>query len=789
MLSPPIAPPHRNAPHAQLGNGDDPSAVASYTAPDSEVAVAFVGTYGPRQCGIATFTADLALAVGAQDRRAQPMVIAVTEHGGEYQYPTEVKFEIRQNIKADYARAAEFVNYSRVRLVSIQHEYGIFGGDDGGYILDFVYALRVPAIVTLHTVLKRPSDNQAAIVRKLAAACAQLVVMSQVAKDLLASSYGVDGANVRIIPHGIPVMDLQPDQRALKAKFGVADRRVLLTFGLLSPNKGIETVIRALPEVIRSFPDVVYFVVGATHPAILRREGEAYRTLLEREAEKLGVREHLVFRAQFVAADELRQYLQAADIFVSPYLNEAQVTSGALSYAMGAGAAVVSTPYWHAQELLSGDRGCLFPFKDHVALSRTLLELLRSPAELQRVRDAAFAYAHTMAWPRIGDIYFEAIENALRTTTHRRTPSPSRERAPASSLPELRLDHLLRLTDDTGIIQHATYCVPARRTGYCVDDNARALIVAVQADRLQSSADTRALVTTYLSYLHGSQEADGRFRNFMSYERVLETAPPSDDCMGRAIWALGVASALAEERGCRLLAREMMNRALPHAASLGPRGTAQAVLGLVSVLGADAGADDLRALLDRLVAKLTEWYRANATDDWRWFEPVLTYDNALLPLALLAAYGVTGDRATLRDARESLEFLENVCFDADRLQLVGNTGWHSLGAEKAFADEQAIDAAAFVLAFRCAYAVTRDRHYLRRMREAFAWFLGANRLAQPLYDFETGGCCDGMGVTQVNPNQGAESTLCFLMSLLKMHELAGEELDRDTAFEVVKRPQ
>ena len=325
-------------------NALDAPQLAPIANPDDEISVAFVGTYGPRRCGIATFTADLAAAVAGDDSRVSPMVLALTEPAGRYQYPAEVKFEIRQEVKGDYARAAEFVNFNRVRLVCIQHEYGIFGGDDGGYILDFVQALRVPVIVTLHTVLKHPSENQAAIVRKLAAACPMIIVMSQVAKGLLASSYGIDGANVRIIPHGIPVMELEPDQQALKAKFGVAGRRVLLTFGLLGPNKGIETVIRALPAVVERFPDLVYFVGGATHPAVLRREGEAYRTMLAREAEKLGVREHVVLRGQFVSADELRRYLQAADIFVSPYLSEAQITSGALSYAMGAGAAVVSTP-------------------------------------------------------------------------------------------------------------------------------------------------------------------------------------------------------------------------------------------------------------------------------------------------------------------------------------------------------------------------------------------------------------------------------------------------------------
>ena len=746
---------------------------------DRAIPVAFVGTYGPRRCGIATFTADLAAAVAGKDRRALPMVLAVTEPSGQYQYPGEVKFEIRQNVKADYARAAEFVNYSSVRLVSVQHEYGIFGGDDGSYILDFLRALRVPVVVTLHTVLKSPSANQAAIVHKMLAYGAQIVVMSQVARDLLVSSYGVSGEKVRIIPHGIPVMDRSPDQEALKAQFGVARRRLLLTFGLLSPNKGIETVIRALPAVVRDFPDLIYFVVGATHPAVLRQEGEAYRTMLEREAEKLGVREHVAFRGRFVSAGELREYLQAADIFVTPYLNEAQVSSGALSYAMGAGAAVVSTPYWHAQELLADRRGHLFPFKDHVALSRTLLELCGSPTELQRVRNAAFAFTEPMEWPRIGDAYFEMMRAALRLAggAAARTAT-ARAPAVASALPELNLDHLQRMTDDTGIVQHATYSVPARRTGYCVDDNARALIVAVHADRVQASAAARSLVTKYLSYLHCSQETDGVFRNFMSYDRSLERARASDDCIGRALWALGVTATLAADEGCRALARDMFARALPHADELGPRGTAQAILGLASMLAAAPDSTDMRSALDRLVEKLAERYRNHATEEWRWFEPTLTYDNAILPLALFAAYELTRERATLRVARESLEFLEEVCFHGDRLQLVGNTGWHSRGGKKARADEQAIDAAAFVLAFRCAYKVTADRHYLRRMRESFAWFLGANRLGVSLYDFATAGCCDGMGVVEVNRNQGAESTICFLLSLLKMLELAGEELER-----------
>jgi glycosyltransferase involved in cell wall biosynthesis len=768
----PHTPPRGSSQRPLLRDSDYLAAKSPHQTIDGAIAVAFVGTYGPRRCGIATFTADLALSVAGHDGRALPVVLAVTEPSGKYQYPDEVKFEIRQNVKADYVRAAEFVNFSHLRLVCIQHEYGIFGGDDGEYILDFVRALRVPTVVTLHTVLKHPSQNQAAIVRKLFELCTAIVVMSRVAKDLLENSYGVRGSKVRIIPHGIPVMEDQSDQRALKAKFGVADRRLLLTFGLLSANKGIETVIRALPDVVRRFPDVVYFVVGATHPTVVRRDGEAYRTSLELEAEKLGVREHVVFRGQFVSAEELRNYLQAADVFVSPYLNEAQVTSGALSYAMGAGAAVISTPYWHAEELLSGGRGCLFPFRDHAALGNTLLTLFDSPNELRRMRAAASEFAHSMAWPRIGDRYFDVVRATVRSAEHERTSRAAKTLA-VSSLPDLCLDHLVRLTDDTGLIQHAVYSVPSRSTGYCVDDNARALIVAVHADRMQGGADTRALVTRYLSYLHASQQPDGTFRNLMSYQRILDPSPASDDCIGRSIWALGVTSALAANEGCRMLARDMLARALPYSRDLGPRGTAQAILGLVSMLATDPRNTADRRLLDTLVAKLADAYRTNASEQWRWFEPTLTYDNALLPFALFAAFSVTGDGATLRDARESLEFLEGVCCDGDHLQLVGNTGWHSSGGEKAFADEQAIDAAALVLAFSCAYSVTNDAHYLRRMRETFAWFLGANRLGLPLYDFSTGGCRDGIGVAHVNQNQGAESTVCFLMALLEMLEVDG----------------
>jgi len=740
---------------------------------DAAARIAFLGTYPPRRCGIATFTQDLATGIGAADVATKPLVVAVTEQDVNYDYPAEVQYEIRHGTKSNYARAAELINYQDVRWVSLQHEYGIFGGDDGAYILDFVGALRVPAIMTLHTVLDTPSPSQRAIVQKAAKAAA-LVVMSQVAADLLARRYDLPASSrIEIIPHGIPDMP-QRDQEQLKAHFGVAGQRMLLTFGLLGPSKGIETVIRALPALVAAHPDLVYFVVGATHPSVLRQHGEAYRTSLERLAEELGVRENVVFRDQYVTTEELCSYLQAADVFVSPYLNEAQVTSGALSYAMGAGSAVVSTPYWHAKELLADGRGRLFPFGDSVALARTVSALFDDPAALADVRQRAFQHTRAFTWPKVGGQYLQLGAALAREGVRpRRRPAEPR----ASSLPELRLDHLMRLTDDTGIIQHATFSVPARESGYCVDDNARALMVALHAEALTGSADTKRLVVTYLAFLHAAQRADGRFRNLMTYHRTFTEGTESDDCTGRALWALGTTTRLSRDDGQRRLARQMFERGLGHATELGPRGTALTMLGLTEFLSSHPEVRPAAELLARLAGRLCRQYRKEATADWRWFEPALTYDNALVPLALWRAHTVTRDAESGDVARETLGFLESLSFRDRRLGLIGNAAWYARGGTRSHADEQPTDAAAFVLAFRAAYLVTGDHRYLQRMREAFSWFLGTNRLGTPVYDSATAGCRDGLGETAANLNQGAESTVSFLLSLIEVLELAGEGLE------------
>jgi len=731
-----------------------------------DLPIAFVGTYPPRRCGIATFTRDLSDAVIAADRRVRATVLAVTDERASYPYPEPVRLEIRKGIQDDYVRAAEFVNHSDIRLVSIQHEYGIFGGTDGAHILDFFTHLRKPSVVTLHTVLERPTVSQRAILQEMAQRCQRLVVMSHLALDLLEKSYEIPRDIMELIPHGIP--DLPAGERDRhKAYFGISGGRVLLTFGLLSPKKGIETVLRALPSLVGRFPDLIYLVVGVTHPEIKRRVGEEYRHALEREAESLGVRDHVVFRNQFIDQGELGRYLQAADVYITPYLDEAQIASGTLAYAMGSGAVVVSTPYSYARELLSEGRGRLFGFGDVDELTGILETLLADEVDRARLQQSAYAFARRMTWPAVGEAY---VRLARRVLSEAVTPAP--RTAPEPSLPELRLDHLIRMTDDTGMLQHSIYSVPDRRHGYCVDDNARGLLVALRSERRVRSAETRRLITTYLSYLHYSQREDGHFHNFMDYPRNLQLGRGSEDCVGRALWALGATVRWAPDEVSRLLAREMFDRAATLPLGFGPRGCALGILGLHAYLQAEPEGAVARATIESLGDALVQRYEREAGPEWRWFEPRLTYDNAMLPLALFQVWSVTGDPTALRVARESLAFLESVCFAQGHLTLIGNAGWYPSGGKRAIVDEQPIDAAAFVLAFDCAYTATGDSRYLARMRQSFEWFLGANRLGLSLYDLSTAGCRDGLEASGVNENQGAESTLSFLLALLTMLDQA-----------------
>jgi hypothetical protein len=542
-------------------------------------------------------------------------------------------------------------------------------------------------------------------------------------------------------------------------------------------------VIRALPGLVAEYPDLIYAIVGVTHPEVRRREGEVYRESLQAHVDSLGLHDHVVFRNEFVSTPELCRYLQATDVYITPYPHEAQITSGTLAYAMGSGAAPVSTPYWYAKELLADGRGHFFGIDDVKALDEVLRRLLSDPQELARTQRSAYAYSRRMVWTQVGADYVELTRDVMR-----RSAAPETRALRSRNLPELRLDHLIRMTDDTGLLQHAAHSVPDRRHGYCVDDNARALIVTLLARRAIDSGEADRLTTIYLSYLHHAQAEDGHFKNFMDFRRNSDRERGSEDCEGRALWALGLAVKLAPNEGQRLLAKKMFDKAMTLPSSFGPRGCALAILGLDAYLQHEPDHGLARATLDSLAATLIRRFEEEADDEWRWFEPEVTYENAMLPAALFNFSMRTGDPTALRVAHDSLSFLEEICFADGYLHLIGNAGWHGRGRERAEADEQPIDATAFVLAFRAAHAATGDARYLERMRQSFDWFLGANRLRLPLYDFATAGCHDGLGTHEVNRNQGAESLVSFLIALLAMLGLADDGHDRIDVATVTAGP-
>ena len=738
-----------------------------------ELNIAFVGNYAPRLCGIATFTTDLCEATARQlGQRSNVFAVAVNDTEQGYAYPPRVEFTIQKNQQGDYYEAANFINASNADVACIQHEYGIYGGWDGIYILSLVSSLSVPVVVVLHTVLKNPTPNQKKIIQEMAQRAGRLVVMSELAVTLLQEVYAVPAEKVMMIYHGTPDFSAL-DNRRYKKRFQVEGNQTLLTFGLLSPNKGIETVIRALPGLVRDFPKLIYVVLGKTHPNVRKEYGEKYRTGLVALVDKLGLHEHVIFDDRFVSLDELCAWLMATDIYITPYLNEAQIVSGTLSYAIGAGTAIASTPYWYASELLAEGRGLLFGFTDTTALAAALRELLADKAKLVALRAKTHRFGRQMRWEVVAAKYLAMFQRTATGTARRsmvlKTPALLRE-------PPFDLAHLMRLTDDTGLVQHAKYIVPDRHTGYCLDDNSRALMLCAGAYSLLRDEDARKLISTYFSFTHFTQNPDGRFRNFMDYQRRFLDETGSDDSFGRALWALGYIIWRPPRDAYRSLAFECFQKALPHVRGLNLRGKALAMLGLAAYLRCYQGDESVTALLRECADYLLSLYKDVASGDWRWFENIICYDNGIMPMALFQTYALLRDEKYLQTAKDTLEFLERTLLRDGRLSIIGSNGWYKKGGPRAQYDQQPIDATAMVLAYQSAYWVTQDKDYLKKMRLAFGWFLGENDMGMSLYDHETKGCADGLLAEGVSLNQGGESTVSFLIALLAMieeYEIAG----------------
>ncbi len=740
--------------------------------------IAFIGNYLPRQCGIATFTTDLCTAVAAEFGTGRLFAIPVNDPDSSYQYPERVRIEITQEDLTSYERAAEFLNFNGNDLVCLQHEYGIFGGIAGSHILVLLRKLKMPLVTTLHTVLREPDPNQRAVLDEIARLSDRLIVMSEHAARLLREVYEIPACKIDVIPHGVPDLPFM-DPNYFKDLFGTQGKSVLLTFGLLSPNKGIENVIRALPSILETHPHLVYIVSGATHPHIRRREGERYRDSLRALAVECGVSSHVIFNNRFVSNEEMIEHVGAADIYITPYRQEAQVVSGTLAIALGAGKAIISTPYWHAKELLADKRGVIVPFDNPSSIAEAAIGLLSNDSERHAMRKRAYLYSRGTTWPKTARAYMDSFQRARveRMSRPRATLQEASKLETVDSLPALNTGHLLSMTDDTGILQHAIFSLPNCLEGYTADDNARALIVATLVHRSAISREYwhAPLSRRYLAFLWlAFNDRAGRFRNFLSYDRKWQEDIGSEDSHGRALWALGTVLGHSEDVGLRGAAGRLFEAAFPATLTFtSPRAWAFSILGMQAYLDWFPGDRVIQGVRNALADRLLDIYERTHSKTWHWFEKSLSYSNARLPQALMIAGSRSENQRMIDVGCATLRWLaaEQHRGDQDIFVPIGSRGFYAEAGEKARFDQQPVEACATISACVQAYRLTNEKHWLDEAWSAFRWFLGKNDLQVPLYDAATGGCRDGLHPDRVNENQGAESTLSFLMALLEMQSV------------------
>ena len=737
--------------------------------------IAFIGNYLPRQCGIATFTTDLCESIAAEFPGIECFSIPVTDIKEGYDYPDRARFEIKEQDIDSYKRAADFLNMNSPDVISLQHEYGIYGGTSGIYILTLLRKLKIPIVTTLHTILEKPSREQMRVMNGLSELSDTLVVMTKRSEEFLKNIYKVPEKKINLIPHGIPDIPFI-DPNFYKDQFGLEGKFVILTFGLLSPSKGIENVIMALKDIIKEHPNVVYVVLGATHPALVRREGESYRIKLQNMAEELGVDKNIIFYNRFVTLEELKQFIVMADIYITPYVNEQQAVSGTLAYSFGAGNVVISTPYWHAAELLAEGRGILVPFNDPGAISREVTDLIKNEAKRNAIRKNAYLLGREITWSNTARRYLKTFEEARM-----KHPSLASKKIFIDAgkeqlveLPSFKLDYLFRMTDSTGILQHATFNIPNFKEGYCTDDNARALILTIYLEKLiqDNTGRLNDLSITYLSFLNYAFDEDAcRFRNFLSYDFKWRTeAAGSEDSHGRAIWALGTCIGRTDNTGFRNSASRLFNRALSHICDFSsPRAWASCLVGLHEYLRYFDGDRRIYQIRQTLSEKLYGLYRANSSEDWPWFEQEVTYCNAKLSRALILTGRWLDNREMFDAGIKSLLWLLKIqTSPRNRFRPVGNNGFYKRGGTISTADQQPVEAYDTISACLEAYNDTGDISWYNSARKIFQWYLGRNDIDIPLYDPVTGGCMDGLHIDRVNQNEGAEASLSFYLSLAEM---------------------
>ncbi len=741
--------------------------------------VAVIGNYLPRMCGIATFTTDLVNAVSNAGKGIECWAVAMNDRPEGYKYPKEVRFEINQNKSSEYALASDYLNISQIDAVSLQHEYGIFGGENGSYIVTLIRGLRMPVVTTLHTVLKEPTEGQKKTLSEIASLSAKLIVMSETACGFLKDIYGVPEEKIVLIHHGIPDMPFV-DPNFYKDQFGVEGRKVILTFGLLSPNKGIEYMIDALPKIIEKHSDAVYIIVGATHPNIKKTQGEEYRQNLVRRAKAAGVDKNIMFFNRFVERNELCEFLGACDVYVTPYLSESQIVSGTLAYAMGVGKATVSTPYWYAKEMISTDRGVLVNFRDSEAMAKSVTELLEDDVKRNAMRKRAYTFLRRAVWSQVAVDYLSALnevkdERAKKTELFFSTKTLAQDK---TSLPEIEFRHVFLMTDETGVLQHASYSIPDYDHGYCTDDNARALIATVMAQSLMpEDPKILNLQKKYLAFIKYSyNDIESCFRNFMSFDRKWLEEKGSEDSQGRAIWSLGVCAALSRDKSCVALSTTLFHKAVSAMEKIAhPRAVSFALVGIHAYLARFSGDSEIRRMREKLANLLFEKFKNRPDKQWLWFDDELFYANAKIPQALLLSGQWMQRNDMIKMGFELLNWLIEIQKENNYFSPIGNRDWLRKGKGKANFDQQPIEAQSMLETCLLAYNMTGNEYYSNTAYLVFNWFLGQNILNEPLYDFATGGCRDGLTPDGPNMNQGAESTLAWLLSLLAMHGFSSEQ--------------
>ncbi|TNM65254.1 glycosyltransferase family 4 protein [Aliirhizobium smilacinae] len=736
--------------------------------------IAFIGNSLPRRCGIATFTTDLQQAVSKSPAHIATAIFAMTDHGHVYDYPPEVRLAIADDNRDDYVRAADVLNAGNFDVACLQHEFGIFGGEDGEDIVALLSQLKMPVVTTLHTVLAEPSPGQRRVLNKIIDRSAKLVVMAEKGRTLLEEIYHVPADRIEVVAHGIPDMPFS-EPAVSKKGLGFDGRSVILTFGLLSPNKGIEVMIDAMPLILQSRPDAVYVILGATHPNLVRDQGEAYRDSLMTRVKDLGIEGSVVFLDRFVDKATLLDFISMCDVYATPYLNEAQMTSGTLAYSFGLGKAVVSTPYWHARELLADGHGVLVPFGDATAIGREIASLLTDDARRDAMRLRAYETSRPMTWEKTAERYLAIFSDILLRNTRQPVPPANvvMHRVPAP--PEPQFGYFLSMCDDTGLFQHAVHSVPDRSHGYCVDDNARALLLSVALNQPGERLLPEVLTSRFASFVQHAWNPDEKhFRNFMGFDRRWLENRGSQDSHGRTLWALGECARSDANPSRRAWATALFSQALPTAEGFGsPRAWAFTLLGLdgyCAVSPHDLRAHQIRSTLaDRL---MDIFHRVGGTD-WTWFEESLSYDNARLSQALITT-GLSAERPDYVAAGlKSLRWLMTVQTNPDGLfRPVGTDGFTNQTREVSIFDQQPLEATATIAACHAAWRASHDITWKREAAKAFAWFLGSNDLSLAVVDIETGSCRDGLHPTRLNENRGGESVVSYLLGLVEFRKLS-----------------